>query len=116
MNVPSPVGNTLVSGDGAVLSHIVSSDPIDPGSKLLTVTLIILDSSIQVLAPRVDVTTLLYHVSWVNAPDVYVSLVARGISVKIVPSVLLFHWYVKVPSPVGVTLPKTKGIPLSHIV
>ena len=67
MNAPSPLGAVLVKAIGAVPSQMVCSLPIVPGTKLSTVTFIILLSSVHALSPDVDVATLLYQVSWVRA-------------------------------------------------
>jgi hypothetical protein len=45
-----------------------------------------------------------------------VALVAPLIGAKVVPSALLSHWYVKVPSPVDAVDVNDAGISLSHIV
>jgi len=44
VKVPSPDGETLVSGAAAVFSHIDWLSAMEPGWKLLTVTLMIFDS------------------------------------------------------------------------
>ena len=55
--IPSPLAATLVNGDGAVASQIVWSEPIEPGAKLITVTLRILVSSVHSFPLSVDLTS-----------------------------------------------------------
>src|SRR5664280_298571 len=117
VNTPSPVGVTLISGTGAVFSHIVWSIPIDPGTKLLTVTFIVFDSSVHVFSPMVEVAWRLYQVSAASAPGAYVARVAPPIAANVVPSMLFSHWYVNVPSPeAAATDVNAAGVSPSHIV
>jgi hypothetical protein len=116
VNVPSPVGATLEKATGVAPSHIVWSVPIVPATKLLTVILTMLVVAVHDLRFRVDVTSLLYHVSAARLPGAYVSLVAPAITLKVDPSGELYHLYVKVPSPVGIALVSGIGAVFSHIV
>ena len=89
--MPSPLAGTLVKATGAVPSHIVCSDPIDPGTKFTTVTLMILLSSVHVPPGNVDVNALLNHASVLSEVEAYVAAVAPTMSVKTMPLVLSCH-------------------------
>ena len=114
--VPSAVAATEVNAAGMSPSQTVCAVPIVPGVRLLTVTLTTFVISVHVTPDSVEMTDLLYHVSAVSAGGVKVSLVAPVMFEKEAPSRLLCHWYVKVPSPVGITLISAAGVEPEHIV
>ncbi len=113
---PSNTGVTLVNIAASLPSQIIWSEPIAPAVKLLTVTLIAVVGSLQVLPLSADVTRRLNHVSATSAPAKYNSFVSPVIFDQVLPLRLLCHWYVIVPSPLtGSPLANGAGVSPSQI-
>ena len=84
----------------------------------VTVRIFVEETVSQANPLNVEIANLLYWVL-VNNPDgtSYVSVITKGIVAQFanVIFVLLSHLYVRLPSPVPETLPKTKGSPPEQI-